>query len=86
MRGGYYKIPPIRPELQAAYDEMKATGQFFAFAVCQTWDAKSWEVNTKQGNIYCALDERFSTEEEAGVSELLCKRGGLQLTEMRSPN
>lgn len=21
MRGGYYKIPPIRPELQAAYDE-----------------------------------------------------------------
>ncbi|UUC96729.1 hypothetical protein [Comamonas sp. C11] len=44
---------------------MKATGQFFAFAVCQTWDAKSWEVNTKQGNIYCALDERFSTKEEA---------------------
>ena len=65
MRGGYYKIPPIRPELQAAYDEMKATGQFFAFAVCQTWDAQSWEVNTKQGNIYCALDERFSTKEEA---------------------
>ena len=26
MRGGYYKIPPIRPELQAAYDEMKARG------------------------------------------------------------
>ena len=40
MRGGYYKIPPIRPELQAAYDEMKATGQFFAFAVCQTWGPK----------------------------------------------
>ena len=65
MRGGYYTIPPIRPELLVAFDEMKATGQFFAFAVCQTWDAKSWEVNTKQGNIYCALDERFSTKEEA---------------------
>ena len=72
MRGGYYKIPPIRPELQAAYDEMKATGQFFAFAVCQTWDAKSWEVNTKQGNIYCALDERFSTKEEAHAAGAAC--------------
>lgn len=65
MRDCYYQIPPIRPELQAACDEMKATGQFFAFAVCQTWGAKSWEVNTKQGNIYCALGERFATQEEA---------------------
>lgn len=65
MRGGHFELPPLRPELQAAHDEMDATGQFFAFAVCPTWDAKGWEVNTKQGNIYCALDGSFATKDEA---------------------
>lgn len=65
MRCGTYRIPPLRPELQAAHDEMDATGQFFAFAVCQTWDVNGWEVNTKRGNIYCALDDRFATQDQA---------------------
>lgn len=31
-------------------------------------------------------ESRFAHFTRRGVSELLCKRGGLQLTEMRSPN
>lgn len=64
MRGNY-TIPPLRPELQAAHDEMDATGQDFAFAVCPTWDGKGWEVNTKECSMYCALDGSFNSKEEA---------------------
>lgn len=64
MRGNYV-IPPLRQELQTAYDEMNATGQDFAFAVCPTWDGKGWEVNTKECAMYCALPGSFNSKEEA---------------------
>lgn len=60
-----YTVPPLRPELQVASEEMDATEQFFAFAVSQTWDDKAWEVNTKEGCIYSALDGCFSSQEQA---------------------
>jgi hypothetical protein len=39
-------VLPIRPELQAAYDELDAKGDYFAYAVCRTYDGQAWEVNT----------------------------------------
>lgn len=32
MRNGHYPLPPLRPELQAAHDEMDAKGDYFAYA------------------------------------------------------
>ncbi|HJV74805.1 MAG TPA: DUF433 domain-containing protein [Noviherbaspirillum sp.] len=57
--------PPLRPELQAAYDEMDAKGEYFAYAVCRTWDDRAWEVNTKEGYFYTALSGSFPDHDEA---------------------
>jgi hypothetical protein len=62
---GTYRVPPLRPELQAAYDEMDAKGGYFATAVCRTYDGQAWEVNTRQGNISSALDGRYTGHDEA---------------------
>ena len=71
---GTYRVPPLRPELQAAHDEMDARGDYFAYAVSRTHDGQAWEVNTRQGNIYSALDGSYIDHEEAmtvGVAWLL---------------
>ena len=60
-----YRVPPLRPELQAAYDEMDTKGDYFATAVCRTYDGQAWEVNTRQGNISSALDGRYIGHDEA---------------------
>ena len=76
MRNGHYTLPPIRPELQAAYDELDARSSYFDYAVCRTWDNQEWEVITKQGNIYGALDDHYIDHDEAmasGVAWLLKK-------------
>ena len=62
---GTYRMPPLRPELQTAHDEMDATGQDYAFAVCPTWQGDAWEVNTKQVNIYSAISGSFASRAEA---------------------
>ena len=48
MRNGHYPLPPLRPELQAAHDEMDAKGDYFAYAVCRTHDGQAWEVTTRR--------------------------------------
>ncbi|HCU2043434.1 TPA: hypothetical protein OUI29_003110 [Pseudomonas aeruginosa] len=65
MRNGRYTIPPLRPELQAALDEMNAKGDYFAYAVCRTWDGQAWEVNTRQGGMCFALDGVYLDHDEA---------------------
>lgn len=65
MRNGHYRLPPLRPELQAAHDEMDAAGDYFAYAVCRTHDGQAWEVNIKHGGIYSALDGRYLDHDEA---------------------
>ena len=74
MRNGHYPLPPLRPELQAAHDEMDAKGDYFAYAVCRTHDGQAWEVTTRQGGMYGALDGRYLDHDEAaaaGVAWLL---------------
>ena len=61
-------LPPLRPELQAACDEMDQTGRINAFAVCRTWNDQAWEVNTKNDNIYCALDDHYASRDAAMVA------------------
>ena len=58
-------MPPLRPELQAAHDEMDAKADYFAYAVCRTYDGQAWEVNTRQGNIYSAIDGTHTDHNEA---------------------
>jgi len=73
---GTYRVPPLRPELQAAHDGMDAKGDYFAYAVCSTHDGQVWEVNTRQGNIYSALDGSYIDHDEAmvaGVAWLLAQ-------------
>jgi hypothetical protein len=65
MRNGHYPLPPLRPELQAAHDEMDAKGDYFAYAVCRTHDGQAWEVTTRQGGMYGALDGRYLDHDEA---------------------
>lgn len=65
MRNGHYPLPPLRPELEAAYDEMNAKGDYFAYAVCRTHDGQAWEVNTRQGGMCFALDGRYLDHDEA---------------------
>ena len=65
MRNGHYPLPPLRPELQAAHDEMDAKGDYFAYAVCRTWDGQAWEVNTRQGGMCFALDGVYLDHDEA---------------------
>ena len=65
MRNGRYPLPPLRPELQAAHDEMDAKGDYFAYAVCRTHDGQAWEVTTRQGGMYAALDGRYLDHDEA---------------------
>lgn len=55
----------LRPELQAAYDEMDGHGDYFAYAVCRTWDGQAWEVNTREGNLSFALPGSFADHDEA---------------------
>ena len=62
---GTYRVPPLRPELQAAYDEMDAKADYFATAVCRTYDGQAWEVNIRQGNIGSTLDGRYTGHDEA---------------------
>jgi predicted transcriptional regulator len=76
MRNGHHPLPPLRPELQAALDEMNAKGDYFAYAVCRTWDGQAWEVNTREGGICSALDGRYLDHDEAmaaGVAWLLAQ-------------
>lgn len=65
MRNGHYPLPPLRPELQAAHDEMDAKGDYFAYAVCRTHDGQAWEVTTRQGGMYAALDGCYLDHDEA---------------------
>ena len=65
MRNGRYQIPPLRPELEAAHDAMGATQDYFAYAVCRTYDGQSWEVNIRQGNIYSVLETCYADYDEA---------------------
>jgi predicted transcriptional regulator len=65
MRNGHSPLPLIRPELQAVYDELHAQGDYFAYAVCRTWDGQAWEVNTREGGICFALDGRYLDHDEA---------------------
>ncbi|WP_322005828.1 hypothetical protein [Paraburkholderia tropica] len=58
-------LPPLRTELQAAHDEMKFSMDYFAYAVCRTYDGEAWEVNTREGNFYSALDVRHPGRAEA---------------------
>ena len=53
---GTYRVPPLRPELQTAHDEMDAKADYLAYAVCRAHDGQAWEVNTRQGNIYTILE------------------------------
>ena len=79
MRCGTYRMPPPRPEMLAAHHAMDATGDHFAYAVCPTWDGQAWEVNTKQGNIYSALDATYAAHDEAlatGAAWLLVQAQG----------
>jgi hypothetical protein len=72
MRNGHYPCP-ARPELQAAHDEMDAKGITYAY-VCRTHDGQAWEVTTRQGGMYAALDGRYLDHDEAmaaGVAWLL---------------
>lgn len=57
---GTYRVPPIRAELQAAYDALDATNDHFAYAVCRTHDGAAWEVNIRTGNIDSALDGSYA--------------------------
>ena len=65
MRNGHYSLPPLRPELQAALDEMNATGDYFAYAVCRTWDGQAWEVNYRVGGMCFALHGQYPDRDEA---------------------
>lgn len=65
MRNGCYALPQLRPELQAAHDEMDAKADFLAYAVCRTHDGQAWEVTTRQGGMYSALDGRYLDHDEA---------------------
>ena len=78
MRNGHYPLPPLRPELQVALDEMNNQDGYFAYAVCRTHDGQAWEVTTRQGGMYAALDGRYLDHDEAmaaGVDWLLEKLG-----------
>ena len=68
MRNGHYALPPLRAELQAAHDEMDAKGDYFAYAVCRTHDGQAWEVTTRQGGMYAALDGRYLDHDEAAAA------------------
>ena len=65
---GTYQVPPLRPELQAAMDEMDRTGQKFAFAVYRSWDGLAWKVNIKRGNVYASLPGEYSTHRDADIA------------------
>ena len=65
---GTYRLPPLRPELQAAHDEMDAKEDYFAYAVGRTHDDQAWEVNNREANIYSALDGSYATHDEAMVA------------------
>ena len=65
MRNGHYPLPPLRPELQVALDEMNDQDGYFAYAVCRTHDGQAWEVNTRQGGMCFALDGRYLDHDEA---------------------
>jgi hypothetical protein len=76
--GTPYGLPPLRPELQAAHDEMDAKADYIAYAVGRTHDGQAWEVNTRIGNIYDALDGRhldFDNATAAGAAWLLDQVG-----------
>lgn len=63
--GAPYGLPPLRPELQAAHDEMDAKADYFAYAVCRTHDGQMWEVNVREGGMYFALDGLYRDQNEA---------------------
>ncbi|VTY37618.1 hypothetical protein [Burkholderia cenocepacia] len=65
MRNGHYSLPPLRPELQAACDEMHAKEDYFAYAVCHTHDGQAWEVNYRVGGMCFALDGHYLGRDEA---------------------
>ncbi|WP_352888525.1 hypothetical protein [Sinimarinibacterium thermocellulolyticum] len=56
-------MPPLRPELQAAFDELYANPDYFAFAVCRSPNGQAWEVNVREANITWCL-ETCGTENE----------------------
>ena len=59
---------PLRPEQQAAHDDMDAKGDYFAYTVCRSHDGQAWEVNTRMGNLYSALVGRYLDHGEAMVA------------------
>ena len=65
MRNGHYSLPPLRPELQAACEEMNAKEDYFAYAVCRTHDGQAWEVNYRMGGMCFALDGQYLDRDEA---------------------
>lgn len=62
---GTYQVPPVLPELQAAIDQVAATGQPFAFTVYRSWDGLAWRVQIKRINVYLSLAGEFSSQDEA---------------------
>jgi hypothetical protein len=62
---GTYRVPPIRAELQAAYEAMDATNHHVAYAVCRTHDGHAWEVNIRTGNIDSAFTGNYVDQDAA---------------------
>lgn len=60
-----YGVPPLRAELQTAHDELNASTDFLAYAVCHTHDDLAWEVNIRVGNIHMALDQCHADRDAA---------------------
>ena len=74
MKNERNPLPPLRPELQAAHDEMDAKGDYFAYAVYRTHDGQAWDVATRQGGTYAAINCEYLDHDEAmatGVAWLL---------------
>lgn len=65
MRNGHGPLPPLRPELRTAYDEMKVKKCYFAYAICRTYDDQAWEVNVRQGGVYTVLDDLYLDHDKA---------------------
>jgi hypothetical protein len=58
-------VPPVRPELRAAWDALDANENDFAYAVCCTFDGQAWEVNIREWNICYPLETTFIDYDDA---------------------
>ena len=65
--GGTFSGLKVRPDLEAATNDLFAQKGFFAYVICRTFDGQAWEVNVRRGHIMSALSDRYS-ERDAAVS------------------